>query len=347
MTSFERRGKKQRKTSIEEIQELVEMRNHKLIEYTPGEKNPTTIPQQSFLTIQCLSCDFIWKTKVHVYKNRVATSAGCRNCFEKNIKNPEIYPNSPFLPKGPSLEQGKRTIEALREIHISGPFGSIQNREQLFMYLANTPNAYNTFVQKILENNKEQESRENNWDGALFSKHHVLPLHAAGSPDEWNLVLLTKEEHWQAHKLRYEVYQERADLAATYLTLWNAQNVSSSESLAEDEIEEVPVVNVDTKYFYRRTPETLQAIQNGMIWEHKEGYVVIIEPNAVQTIQEIKTKLCEALPPGHKDAERMQSNRTSVNFLREHIQTVFADPTLPSIRRCRASAYNFRVSSLP
>ena len=36
--------------------------------------------------------------------------------------------------------------------------------------------------------------------------HHIVPRHAGGSDDSYNLVCLTIEEHVQAHKLLYEQY---------------------------------------------------------------------------------------------------------------------------------------------
>jgi hypothetical protein len=45
-------------------------------------------------------------------------------------------------------------------------------------------------------------------------KHHIIPKHAGGSNDPDNLVLLTVEEHAQAHKELYEKYGRWQDYYA-------------------------------------------------------------------------------------------------------------------------------------
>jgi hypothetical protein len=34
----------------------------------------------------------------------------------------------------------------------------------------------------------------------------------------------------------------------------------------------------------RRTPEVSLAIETGMIWTHKDGFVCTIEPNSIETV---------------------------------------------------------------
>lgn len=99
----------------------------------------------------------------------------------------------------------------------------------------------------------------------------------------------------------------------------------------------------------RRTPETLQAISEGMIWIHqKTSTQLVIKPNSVETIQNIKELLIENLPINDDDRKRMLSNESSSNnYIREHINTVFKlEDSQTVLRKPRSSVYGFIVQSL-
>ena len=56
----------------------------------------------------------------------------------------------------------------------------------------------------------------------MIHRHHIVPKHAGGTEDEDNIVLLTIEEHADAHNLLYCIYKRWQDKAAEYLLLnWN------------------------------------------------------------------------------------------------------------------------------
>jgi len=48
-------------------------------------------------------------------------------------------------------------------------------------------------------------------------RHHIIPKHMGGTDDEDNIILLTLEEHIQAHWDLYQKYGKLADLGAYYL----------------------------------------------------------------------------------------------------------------------------------
>jgi hypothetical protein len=52
-------------------------------------------------------------------------------------------------------------------------------------------------------------------------RHHIIPKHMGGSDDEDNIVLLTLEEHIQAHLDLYQKYGKLEDLGAYYLLKGN------------------------------------------------------------------------------------------------------------------------------
>lgn len=47
--------------------------------------------------------------------------------------------------------------------------------------------------------------------GLILQKHHIIPLHAGGPDEAWNLVTVTVEDHVMAHRLRYFVYNQDGD----------------------------------------------------------------------------------------------------------------------------------------
>jgi hypothetical protein len=53
------------------------------------------------------------------------------------------------------------------------------------------------------------------------AKHHIIPSHRGGSDASWNLVTLTLSEHAEAHKLLYDNYDFKEDLAAHYMISGN------------------------------------------------------------------------------------------------------------------------------
>ena len=48
----------------------------------------------------------------------------------------------------------------------------------------------------------------------IYHRHHIIPKHAGGTDDPSNIVLLTVEEHAEAHKKLYEEYGKWQDLCA-------------------------------------------------------------------------------------------------------------------------------------
>jgi hypothetical protein len=48
-------------------------------------------------------------------------------------------------------------------------------------------------------------------------RHHILPKHAGGTDDASNIVLLTREQHAEAHMLRYKQLGSMKDLYAYQL----------------------------------------------------------------------------------------------------------------------------------
>jgi hypothetical protein len=345
-----RRGKSQFKKTIDSVKSVCKSRGHELIQFERGKVDINPIPQQSRIVVKCTKCNTVWDTKLQTYTTRIGPSMGCRKCYNKNVTDPKIYPNSPCIQKPHVKGRPKRRegIEALREAHSQGQFGHIQNRADLKKMLKENPNKNNDYALKLVEAYEKREADGIVTKGDVYSKHHVLPLHAQGSPDSWNIISLTKEEHDKVHQYCYEIYQELGDLKATYATAsdlarslslqTSEQSLEAKESKAKEKCKKA---NLE-----KRTAETIAAIEKGMIWKHADGTTVKIVLNSVETIEEIKQKLIESLPKNHCDRCRMESASSANNYIRNHITTFFKNGTSHPILKPQNSVYGFNVQPL-
>lgn len=341
--------------SIIYLQEVVESRQHRLISFTRGRVDPDTVPQASYITVECTLCNHKWSPTLQSYLKRSSRNRGCRQCFNNNIQNRELYPNSPFSRRPDVVNRPARRagVSVLRTAHLAGPYGSIGNRQQLINFLRRNPDAHNDYVLPLVIRDTQFPKTRDELPSNQYSFHHVIPLHTQGSPDAWNIIYVTKEEHHRAHELRYQVYQDISDLRATYATAADLERflnqTSSTENSIENETQEDSNQGVARRnaLLARRTPETLKAIKEGMVWTHQTtGIQVIIQPNSVQTIQDIKQLLINSLPINNSERKRMLSNEpSSNNYIRQYINTVFRlnDSV---VRTSRSSAYGFIVQSL-
>lgn len=335
-----KRGQKQFKTTVEEALNVALSRNHELTSYTTG-RNLDIIPKSFYCVFKCNKCGNIWRTKLGVYLKRTGPAKGCRKCFDQLIPNKEIYANSPCAKKNPSSNQPfrRQSKEILRQNHLNGPHGFIQNFKDLIQFLKTNPNVHNNYVVVLIE------LGERSFEKKKSSKHHIIPLHDGGSPDKWNILRVSKEEHDQIHRLRYEVYQQDGDKRAIRATsndvkmISSVQHDSTSLSSFSEYEKEIHNESKKSKYFYRRTPETLKAIEKGMVWKHKDGFEIIIKPNSVETVEQIKELLIDSLPENHISRQKIVKNKTSVNYIREVINNVFGEQ--PDSKK--SSVYGFSL----
>lgn len=345
-----KRGQKiSRGISIDEVKREVASRNHTLIQYTVGKTNAEIIPKSSAISLKCNKCGYEWTTSAggYFYK-RKAPSGGCRGCYNKNVINPEIYPNSPCLPAPavPNRPKRREGRQRLHEAHLAGQYGFIQNREQLVQYFEKNPNSHNSYVLELVQRDA-RAAKESGILTGLTVKHHVLPLFDQGSPNSWNLVEVSTEEHMKIHTLRYEVYGKDGDRKAIYGT---TSDFIRSSSDSDDENSNSPIPNQRVKVNWgvlRRIPEVTLAIETGMVWTHRDGFSCTILPNSVYTVKEIIAQLINALPEDHPDSVRLQTSPSVANYIRHHIETVFPVPREDSRAKGKKSAYNFTVAPLP
>lgn len=126
---------------------------------------------------------------------------------------------------------------------------SISCHTTLKNYLKGNPNPYNTFIfgflngkpKKMYKRNKifltgtskEPNNQETENNSALFTnstqKHHIFPIFSGGPDCNWNIINLSVKDHFKAHSLRYDVYQEEGDRVA--LSFWTNPSNNTDEAI--------------------------------------------------------------------------------------------------------------------
>lgn len=246
-----------------------------------------------------------------------------------------IYANSPCAKKNPLSNQPFRRQgkESLMKNHLNEPHSFIRNFEDLMQFLKANPNPHNHYVLDLIKLGPRSFPK------GQSSRHHIIPIHDGGSPKKWNILRVSKEEHDKIHRLRYEVYQQDGDNRAIRAISNDAKMVSSKEK--KQTKSKIHNENKKSNYFSRRTPETLKAIQKGMVWKHKDGFEVIIKPNSVETVQQVKELFIQSLPENHVFRQRIVKNKTSINYIRQVMNNVFGEQSDTK----KSSVYGFSLNS--
>ena len=90
----------------------------------------------------------------------------------------------------------------------------------------------------------------------LLHKHHIIPKHAGGTDDASNLILLTVEEHADAHRILFEKYGRWQDEVA-----WKGL----SGRITREEVQREAVRKANTgKKMSEETKEKISKSKNGV-----------------------------------------------------------------------------------
>lgn len=81
----------------------------------------------------------------------------------------------------------------------------ITNYQQLVDFLSQQ-NSYCVFINSLLQKNQQLKHV-----AYKTETHHIIPYHAGGIDNKFNRILLTYDQHLEAHKLLFEVYGLLAD----------------------------------------------------------------------------------------------------------------------------------------
>lgn len=339
-----RRGPVGNRMTVEELLILAKDRNHIVKSFEVGIRDKNHVPKQSRVFLICGICGNEWDTKVQVYVERQSASNGCRQCYTANQQNPTIYPNSPFQPQTTTTRRSG--VNALRQANQQSQFGHIQSRSDLIQFLTQQGDDYSKKVLPLVQRDDLLKANQQSLQGPV-SKHHVIPLHAGGSPDAWNLIVVTKMEHHDLHVVRYETFGEQNDLTATFgtqadlIAAYGQNAMVGLPSLVSSKPKQK-----QSQAVQRAPLELKEAFKKGTVWTHEDGTIIRFTPNQIQSTPQLKEALIKALPTHHKARLALEKNPTSQNNLRSLIITTLplASTVLPS--KPKTSAYGFTVSYL-
>lgn len=195
-------------------------------------------------------------------------------------------------------------------------FATVFSKETLLVFLKANRNPYNDFMlQKINEAG----------DCSGKNIHHIIPIHAGGCDENWNLVYLTLEDYKQAHQLRYEVYNDLGDFYAVRFWSNPPQNTREAQLRRIKLSHQVSKQNQTgffsseqqrkngqkggsvksqakiESYKQKLTPVVAEALSKPMKWKHKKTHAIVeIEANAVQLIAQLRPFFVQALPEGEE-----------------------------------------------
>jgi hypothetical protein len=197
------------------------------------------------------------------------------------------------------------------------------------MHLKQTSNSYNSFILQKIE--EEKMLLLENQPFAIEA-YHIIPKSLGGPDESWNLVCLTKEDHFLAHYLRFEVYKHPGDKAALnfrlepslttkevvlkriHLSHQSAKNNQSGFFSSEQQFKNgkkggaKQTENKRQKYAEKISPITSEKMKNGLIWTHHElEHNLIVPPNSISLIIELLPIFRQSLPTNSVYTEKFKN----------------------------------------
>jgi hypothetical protein len=115
----------------------------------------------------------------------------------------------------------------VRQKKVSNQFDT---KEKLMNFLQTEKNVYTEFILGKI-------GREINYlSDDFYEKHHIIPKHMGGSNKAFNLIVLTKEEHFEAHALLAEVYKSIND---KLVLQFRTKAITKKKPMNKDPIQEI------------------------------------------------------------------------------------------------------------
>jgi hypothetical protein len=204
-----------KKLTIEQVKLECEKRRHTLINVSNLENI-----RNGNIVATCSNYHMFTVTLKSYFACRVCRNGlknGCPLCKRESTSNFwkgrwRKKQNSKELNNQNDITKTKKTPKVKKRNPI---FTSVTNRQTLMAFLKDSrnKNAYNTFILSLLDKESEftMNQGEKSQTNVILQKHHIIPLHAGGPDEIWNLVKVTVKDHVTAHRLRYLVYNEDGD----------------------------------------------------------------------------------------------------------------------------------------
>lgn len=309
------------KLTLQDIEKITDSRGHKLIKLSHPE-NPR-FNRKGLITFVC-SKNHTHTATVHSY---LTAKNGCPEC--KKIK--AVIDNTGKKRKpSPSAQEKTERRDAEKQARKArfqaSEFCHVNNSATLISHLENNPNPYN-----ILMLTSVKQKRPLTGPG---DKHHIIPRHMGGPDSEWNLVKLTAQEHYLAHKLRYEVYKDANDLVGSEALRDSELNSPMARELRARETHEISRKN-KTGFFSSETqaangrkggavkspakhesyagmlnPTTKALFVKGSTWTHPEvANPIVVKPGQATITGDLHTIFLAYLPEGKTKDNFVSSQR--------------------------------------
>jgi RNA polymerase subunit RPABC4/transcription elongation factor Spt4 len=301
--------------------ELAQSRNHNIIVFQNNET-----PASGTLTIQCNTCGIEFTTTAKSYVN--ARKTGCPNC--KRIATSKQWKGKTrsLTPEQAAKKDSIRAYKQKTRLEKAQQYASLKNREDLELFLKQENNAYTLFILECIKNPVQSDRVE---------EHHIIPLHAGGPNVEWNLISLTPETHFEAHRIRAEVYKETGDINAFRLRGEQsvdliARRIAATRSGDNTRKQEgsgiyapgvsskggkiggrVKSVKKDLGHKTKMSNQVKELLDRGSTWDHvNTNCSVTIPAKAVHTLPQLVNILVKALPLGVDREQLTKANMTTV-----------------------------------
>jgi len=176
----------------------------------------------------------------------------------------------------------------------------ILNKVEMIDFLKKESNDYSNFILEKINRNANLLKTNT----SVTHKHHIIPKHRFGSDEPFNIILLTTEEHIEAHKLLYSCYNYKEDKAAYQMlsglikdgqkTIWtlNQEKMKREKKGFFDPKLQKDLANRPKKARGPRARNefVIQALYRGIILEHQETKTIFEFFDYVSVIQ-IATEL--------------------------------------------------------
>ncbi len=333
-----------KKQTVEDFEALAQSRQHKLISVSNQ-----NLPSAGDLTISCNTCHQTFTTSAHSYKN--ARQTGCPIC--KAAKASAQWAKKP---RKYSEEQHKRRLARFEAIQKAkeekrNRYAEIKNREDLIKFLEGEANEYSDFILYHMQNPPPA-------DAIRIERHHIIPLHAGGPDEEWNLIPLIPEDHYTAHEIRARVYNEQGDIIMIRMRKAGSTNLSEdamnrmrtgdatrkaqgtgiyAEGVSAKGGRAGGAVKSEAKDLGQKSKMSepvIKALNEGSSWVHKTGVTCNVPPG-LNTMPQLLKFLIEALPLDNEDRKKLEETNTG------NVTSLLAKV----IKNERSSTYGWRLNN--
>ena len=177
--------------------------------------------------------------------------------------------------------------------------------EQLLAFLQSEKNSYAAFILERIS--RSSDDRPDDRPEEPLERHHIQPKHANGPDAEWNIVVLSRAEHAEAHKLLFDCYNNNYDYAALAMMnglsedgvksmrKQNHQNMKTNKrGFYDPDLQRELGSRPKSREPYARNKYIIAALKRGFILEAPNpASQIVIQPDECSSLTEVVNKWIE------------------------------------------------------